>query len=146
MKYFLKFCLFGILFVCQFIYVNTFKLNQVTSGPDQNDYDLNSYTVNELISYSNENNISIFTNQTDTNLDSWDMIKKISLSLVLIPIMIITMIGNLLVIVAVLIVRKLHTQDNANNILIVSLAVSDLLVGAVVMPFGYYVNISKDNK
>lgn len=145
MKYILKLFLFGVILINQFIYLNAFKLNQEISSSKEIDHDLNRYTMSEL-TYSNEYNFSVLTNNTDTITDSWDLIKKISLSFILIPIMIITMIGNSLVIVAVLIVRKLHTQDNANNILIVSLAVSDLLVGAIVMPFGYYVNISKDNK
>ena len=143
MKYFYKLFLFGVIFVCQFINAKAFKLSQATTDLEEIGY--KSFTANEL-SYSNGSNFSIFTNQTDTSSDSWDLINKILLSLILIPIMIMTMIGNLLVILAVLIVRKLHTQDNANNILIVSLAVSDLLVGVLVMPFGYYVNISKDNK
>lgn len=43
----------------------------------------------------------------------------------------VTIIGNLVVILAVSIVRKLQT---ASNILIVSLAVSDILVGLFIMP------------
>ena len=67
-------------------------------------------------------------------------------TLILIPIIICTIVGNLLVVLAVVIVRKLHTQDNANNFLIVSLAVSDFLVGLVVMPFHVYVELSPQNK
>jgi hypothetical protein len=44
---------------------------------------------------------------------------------------IITIMGNLVVILAVCLVRKLRT---ASNILIVSLAVSDILVGVFIMP------------
>lgn len=144
MKYIFKLFLFGVIFVYQFINAKSFKSNEATTGLTEVDY-YESFTVNES-GFSNGNNFSIKTNQTVTIKDSWDLINKILLSLILIPIMIMTMIGNLLVILAVLIVRKLHTQDNANNILIVSLAVSDLLVGVLVMPFGYYVNISQDNK
>ena len=42
-----------------------------------------------------------------------------------------TIFGNLVVIISVCLVRKLQT---ASNILIVSLAVSDILVGLLVMP------------
>jgi 5-hydroxytryptamine receptor 7 len=42
-----------------------------------------------------------------------------------------TILGNLVVILAVCLVRKLQT---ASNILIVSLAVSDILVGLLIMP------------
>jgi hypothetical protein len=44
---------------------------------------------------------------------------------------IITIVGNLVVILSVYLVRKLQT---ASNILIVSLAVSDVLVGLFIMP------------
>ena len=57
-----------------------------------------------------------------------------------------TTIGNALVILSVLIVRKLHSEDNANNYLIVSLAISDFLVGLLVMPFSLYVETNTDNK
>ncbi len=67
-------------------------------------------------------------------------------SLIFIPITICTIVGNMLVVLAVVIVRKLHTQDNANNFLIVSLAVSDFLVGVMVMPFHVYLELSPENK
>jgi hypothetical protein len=57
-----------------------------------------------------------------------------------------TLVGNMLVILAVVIVRKLHTQDNANNFLIVSLAVSDFLVGVLAMPFALYAELSYNNE
>jgi len=43
-----------------------------------------------------------------------------------------TIVGNVLVVTAVAIVRRLRTPS---NLLIVSLAISDLLVGVLVMPF-----------
>ena len=57
-----------------------------------------------------------------------------------------TLIGNTLVILAVMIVKKLHTKDNANNYLIVSLAISDLLVGVLVLPFALHIEIKEGNK
>ena len=57
-----------------------------------------------------------------------------------------TLVGNALVILAVLIVKKLHTKDNANNYLIVSLAISDLLVGILVLPFALNVEMKHENK
>lgn len=95
-----------------------------------------------------------FTNNTtaraDLNLTTLKpeskFVRNIVLSFICIPIIISTLIGNMLVILAVVIVRKLHTQDNANNFLIVSLALSDFLVGVLVMPFALYVEISEENK
>jgi len=53
---------------------------------------------------------------------------------------IITIVGNLVVILAVCLVRKLRT---ASNILIVSLAVSDVLVGLFIMPLAMGKNKTK---
>ncbi|CAF0800181.1 unnamed protein product [Rotaria sordida] len=55
---------------------------------------------------------------------------------------IITIVGNLVVILAVCLVRKLRT---ASNILIVSLAVSDILVGLFIMPLALVLEISNNN-
>jgi hypothetical protein len=65
---------------------------------------------------------------------------------VCILIIVLTVIGNSLVVLAVTIVRKLHTEDNANNYLLVSLAVSDFFVGTLVMPFALYVELKVGNK
>lgn len=75
-----------------------------------------------------------------------NIIRMVVLSVVYSTIIICTLVGNMLVILAVVIVRKLHSQDNANNYLIVSLAVSDLLVGVLAMPLAFYVDLSKGNK
>jgi len=74
------------------------------------------------------------------------IVSFVLVSLFFIPIIICTIVGNMLVVLAVVIVRKLHTQDNANNFLIVSLAVSDFLVGVMVMPFHVYLELSTENK
>jgi len=74
------------------------------------------------------------------------IVSRFFVSLIFIPITICTIVGNMLVVLAVVIVRKLHTQDNANNFLIVSLAVSDFLVGVMVMPFHVYLEFSPENK
>jgi 5-hydroxytryptamine receptor 7 len=55
-------------------------------------------------------------------------------------------IGNTLVILTVLIVKKLHTKDNANNLLIVSLSISDLLVGVLVLPLALYIEVKEGHK
>ena len=57
---------------------------------------------------------------------------RLVIVLIVCPLMIIiTIVGNLVVILSVCLVRKLRT---ASNILIVSLAVSDILVGLFIMP------------
>lgn len=91
----------------------------------------------------------------DTNSSNWDSkefvltketLRRLLLSIVYMLIIISCLVGNSLVIIAVIIVRKLHTKDNASNFLIVSLAVSDLLVGVLVMPYAFYVELSEENK
>jgi hypothetical protein len=72
------------------------------------------------------------------------VLHKVILWVIFMSIILATLIGNTLVILAVVIVRKLHTQDNANNFLIVSLAVSDLLVGVFAMPFAVYAELNNN--
>lgn len=156
-KYFLrsKLILFILLYsnLSRAFSLNYSNLNTQTFATDY-------YTVpkeNSLFysSYINQSNESVYSllvgsnNNTQTlenYADTSSILHKIFMSLIFIPIMLSTLIGNMLVILAVIIVRKLHTQDNANNFLIVSLAVSDFLVGVLVMPFAYYVELSKDNQ
>lgn len=111
-------------------------------------------TLEFLNDFNNDLNISVFSNNNYNNNNmsnathdpNFSIVRNILLSFVFIPIILSTLIGNMLVILAVVIVRKLHTQDNANNYLIVSLAVSDFLVGVLAMPFAVYVEFSEDNK
>ncbi len=74
-----------------------------------------------------------------------ETVKRMFLTVICLSIIVSCLVGNLLVIIAVIIVRKLHTQDNASNFLIVSLAVSDLLVGVLVMPYALYLELSENN-
>jgi hypothetical protein len=111
------------------------------SSIEINDFDINSSSL--LF-----NNISE-DNQEDINESSSSTNRFFIKSMICIfcIIMIVgTFVGNTLVILAVLIVKKLHTEDNANNYLIVSLAISDLFVGLLVMPFALYVEIKEGNK
>uniref|UniRef100_A0A914XMU0 G-protein coupled receptors family 1 profile domain-containing protein n=1 Tax=Plectus sambesii TaxID=2011161 RepID=A0A914XMU0_9BILA len=62
--------------------------------------------------------------------------------LVLILLIVLVIFGNFLVLIAVLIDRKLRSITT--NKFIASLAISDLLVGAVVMPLALYVKINDD--
>lgn len=92
---------------------------------------------------SNNSNDTIINFRRDDNNKFWVNLIICAFCLIMI---IATLVGNTLVILAVTIVRKLHTEDNANNYLIVSLAISDLLVGVLVMPFALHVEIKEDHK
>ena len=63
-----------------------------------------------------------------------------ALGLVIIPVL--TLFGNLLVIVSVIKIRSLHT---AINCLILALAVADCMVAVFVMPFAVYIEVSGKN-
>ena len=80
-------------------------------------------------------NIELSSNITDDNKLSQKKPRNIAYLVIIIIICslmsIITVVGNLVVILSVCLVRKLQT---ASNILIVSLAVSDVFVGLFIMP------------
>lgn len=65
------------------------------------------------------------------------------LTLVLVLIILVTFSGNVLVCLSVIKVRKLR---HPSNYLLISLAISDLCVACVVMPFGLYVSINEQWK
>ena len=65
------------------------------------------------------------------------------LSLVLFSFCLVTILGNVLVIVAVVRERYLHT---VTNYFIMSLAVADCLVGSIVMPFSAVVEMQPDRR
>ncbi len=54
-----------------------------------------------------------------------------------------TIFGNILVVVSVYRERSLHT---VTNYFVVSLAISDITVAAVVMPFAIYLEVSREKK
>ena len=110
-------------------------------------------TISQENYFDNFDNVSSNTNLSTEFLiaenatkSQFKIVSYLFASLIFIPIIICTIVGNMLVVLAVVIVRKLHTQDNANNFLIVSLAVSDFLVGVMVMPFHVYLELSTENK
>lgn len=49
-----------------------------------------------------------------------------------------TVINNSLVIFAIIIVKELHSDNNISNLLMISLSVSDMLIGIFVMPLSIY--------
>ncbi|GFR00411.1 hypothetical protein TNCT_595331 [Trichonephila clavata] len=64
---------------------------------------------------------------------------KVYWALVMIPLPLVAVVGNILVILSV---YKERNLQSATNYFIVSLAFADLLVAAVVMPFAVYVLVS----
>ena len=108
-----------------------------------------NYDINDLLDYYNSTpsaNASNATRRGPNSDQTNNVVKYLFVSFIYIPIIICTIVGNMLVVLAVVIVRKLHTQDNANNFLIVSLAISDFLVGVLAMPLAVYVELSDENK
>ncbi|XP_064599956.1 histamine H2 receptor-like [Liolophura sinensis] len=78
------------------------------------------------------NSSEIPTTESPDSPQHYQLWLQIIISLILIVLIAGTIVGNSLVCIAVGIVRRLRTPS---NLLIVSLAVSDLLVGLMVMPF-----------
>ncbi len=126
------------------------------SRNDENDADLLNFKIDNAVidayllsfnetfesTFNNSSNMTSYLLSDSTN----NIVRYFFVSFIYIPIIICTLVGNMLVVLAVVIVRKLHTQDNANNFLIVSLAISDFLVGVLAMPFAVYVELTDDNK
>lgn len=83
-------------------------------------------------------NSSLLANDTDV-FDERDKVDNNWLALILMIVPCLTLFGNVLVILAV--VRE-KTLQSVTNYFIVSLAVADLLVAVVVMPFAVYVLVS----
>jgi hypothetical protein len=135
---------------------NAIKLNEIALMlPIISKTEMLKYTDDTLkmkLNVNESENYSFFDDNNKTELDQpkldnsnhfWsDFIICMFCALMILA----TVIGNTLVILAVLIVKKLHTKDNANNYLIVSLAISDLLVGILVLPFALHVEIVHENK
>lgn len=128
------------------LFVSSFNNN--TAELSESDIDFLALTLEQqTLSYLNKTTtFNAAAAPVSTTLSENSLVRKLILSFICVPIIVATLVGNMLVILAVIIVRKLHTQDNANNFLIVSLALSDFLVGILVMPFAFYVEISEENK
>lgn len=94
------------------------------------DGSLASYQLQNC-SYLNNTNCTFFVEQAQNQYNYWALV------LVLCPIF--TLFGNVLVILSVYRERTLQT---VTNYFIVSLALADLLVAVVVMPFAVYVLVS----
>ena len=88
---------------------------------------------------NNSNPFELSTNQTDQDFDIFQSIFfKTSVSVLLSLISIFTLLGNLLVVVAVISTKSLHTITNS---FIVSLAVADMLVPVFIEPMSIYMII-----
>jgi hypothetical protein len=80
------------------------------------------------------------TNVNDTVTDDLNLpVDKNYWAIILVLLCVIVVIGNVLVIVSVV---KEKVLQNVTNFFIVSLAVADLLVAGIIMPFSVYVLVS----
>ncbi|XP_013161983.1 PREDICTED: dopamine D2-like receptor [Papilio xuthus] len=115
------------------------SVNRTLIGRSENETNLRSIFDNEINSsdyYNIERTLNVsFSNFSTDNVTCSDVqgYNLWALSLLVFPVL--TLFGNVLVILSVARERSLKT---ATNYFIVSLAVADLLVAVVVMPFGVY--------
>lgn len=96
----------------------------------------------DSLNLSNGLNLSIYSSNISENSSAYKEhtgTAKVFWALLLIPLPLVAVIGNILVILSVYKERSLQT---VTNYFIVSLAFADLLVAAVVMPFAVYVLVS----
>nr|ANO39000.1 GCR019 [Schmidtea mediterranea] len=89
------------------------------------------FDVEEMINSSLKSNRSF-------NFERYSVLSQISLAALLSVICVGTIVGNLLIIIAVFLVRRLHTPSNC---LVFSLACSDFLVAVAVIPFAIITQI-----
>lgn len=82
------------------------------------------------------NSSECFFNDSLAAVLDGELAAKVYWALVLIPLPLVAVVGNILVILSV---YKERNLQSATNYFIVSLAFADLLVAAVVMPFAVYV-------
>ena len=100
-------------------------------------------TEDTSLPFPSDLNLTIFSsNGTDNSTFpvEYSGTGKVYWALLLIPLPLVAVIGNILVILSVYKEKSLQT---VTNYFIVSLAFADLLVAAVVMPFAVYVLVSK---
>ncbi|KAF8571717.1 hypothetical protein P879_03047 [Paragonimus westermani] len=85
---------------------------------------------------SSLSNSSFELQNAETPIYLYSYWKYTCLGILLIPTVVLTITGNCLVVLAVL--RERHMRANLTNRFLVSLAVADLLMGSVVMPFAVF--------
>lgn len=112
------------------------------------DYQVIDADYNATWNFSDTNECRNFTDCSTNRTfqqnfdDSFSQLSTIKVywALMLIPLPLVAVVGNILVILSV---YKERSLQSATNYFIVSLAFADLLVAAVVMPFAVYVLVSK---
>ncbi|GFY65766.1 dopamine D2-like receptor [Trichonephila inaurata madagascariensis] len=108
---------------------------------NSSDFNSSSARLDNWTSCQQQNNLSS-CNETFVvdDVSSQTMyVGKVYWALVMIPLPLVAVVGNILVILSV---YKERNLQSATNYFIVSLAFADLLVAAVVMPFAVYVLVS----
>ncbi|XP_035219230.1 dopamine D2-like receptor, partial [Stegodyphus dumicola] len=100
--------------------------------------------LDQTLQFSEDFNLSIISTNISNITDyhaSYSPTEKVFWALLLIPLPLVAVVGNILVILSVYREKSLQT---VTNYFIVSLAFADLLVAAVVMPFAVYVLVNVD--
>lgn len=113
--------------------INYSGIGNLSNCYEIDNLNLNLTTINDSCVYINETgNNSVISDDTIVNEYNWW-----ALIFVIVPCL--TLFGNVLVILAVV---KERTLQTVTNYFIVSLALADLLVAVLVMPFAVYVLVS----
>lgn len=110
-----------------------FSSVDLTFKSKENDSELLSNTVHQNYNAVTTGNLFTMSNKScGEQLLDFDTVEKIFIGTMLAIITAVTVMGNTLVVIAVCVVKKLRQPS---NYLLVSLAVADLSVALVVMPF-----------
>lgn len=129
---------------------NETEVVESTKGKDQNA----TYNIYHIMNVADEKVSTFFCNESDDILNNGTDLSDICVSfdeydafeatvvVVLFLLIVVTVIGNTLIISAVLTTKRLRTVTNC---FVTSLAVADLLVGIFVMPPAIAVHISGKN-
>ena len=122
-----------------------YSSEQILQFNNNNEIGTNNSSITNILYNNTSNNDINSSNRTkhDQFMNKRATWVNVVICAVFILFILSTIIGNTLVILAVVIVKRLHRKD---NYLIVSLAISDLLVGLLVMPFAMITEVTDEHK